>query len=140
MSSSTTGATPPAVTVSNPPGVHAPASAYSHAALVAAGARRLIVSGQVGVAPDGTVSSDPGAQMDQVFANIGTVLAAHGMGPRDVAKIRVYLTDRSLIGPWRARRDAWFGGHAAAATLLIVAGLADPRFVVEVEAEAVASA
>lgn len=140
MSSSASNDRAAPLAVSNPAGVHRPASAYSHAALVAAGARRLLVSGQVGVAPDGTVAGEPGAQMDQVFANLAAVLAAHGLGPRDVAKIRVYLTDRALIGPWRARRDAWFGGHAAAATLLIVAGLADPRFVVEVEAEAVAAA
>ena len=39
-------------------------------------------------------------------ANLRAVLAAHGMAPRDVAKVTVFLTDRSLIGPWRARRDA----------------------------------
>ena len=37
---------------------------------------------------------------------------------------------------WREVRDAFFDGHAPASTLLVVAGLADPRFQVEVEAEA----
>ncbi len=126
------------IQLSNPPGLHAPASAYSHAALVSGAARRLVISGQVGVAADGTVSHDPGAQIDQVFSNLRTVLEAHGLSPADVLKLTVFLTDRSLIAPWRRRRDRWFDGHAAAATLLLVAGLADPRFVVEVEAEAVA--
>ncbi|UFN47003.1 RidA family protein [Roseomonas sp. OT10] len=126
------------ITVSNPEGVHAPASAYSHAALIEGTGKRLIISGQVGVAADGTVSTDPEGQIDQVFANLLTVLKAHGMTQKNVAKITVFLTDRMVIGPWRRKRDAWFEGHAAAATLILVAGLADPRFVVEVEAEAYA--
>ena len=126
------------IEVSNPPGLHPPASAYSHAVLVPGAAKRLIISGQVGVAADGTISHDPNTQIDQVFENLRLVLEAHGLAQKDLAKITVFLTDRSLIGPWRLRRDKWFAGHPAAATLLIVAGLADPRFVVEVEAEAVA--
>ena len=126
------------ITLTNPPGVHAPASRYSHAALVEGATRRLVVSGQVGIAPDGAVPEGGEAQIDQALANLGAVLAAHGLSPRDVVKHTVFLTDRSLIGAWRARRDAFFAGHAAASTLLVVAGLADPRFVVEVEAEAAA--
>src|SRR3712207_2714196 len=64
---------------------------------------------------------------------------AHGMGPRDVVKVAVFLTERGLLGPWRAKRDAFVAGHAPASTVLFVAGLAEPRFVVEVEAEAAAA-
>jgi enamine deaminase RidA (YjgF/YER057c/UK114 family) len=71
-------------------------------------------------------------------ANLGAVLAAHGMGPRNVVKLGVFLTDRALIPAWRAERERLLGDHAAASTLLIVAGLADPRFVFEIEAEAIA--
>lgn len=126
------------ITASNPEGVHPPVSSYAHAVLVEGAGRQLVISAQVGVAPDGSVSSDAGRQMDQVFANLGTVLAASGMTPRNVVKLTAFLTGRLLITPWRIRRDAWFGGHNAAATLLLVSGFADPRFVVEVEAEAVA--
>ena len=127
------------ITASNPEGVHPLISSYAHAMLLEGLGRRLLVSAQVGVAPDGSVSSDAGRQMDQVFANLGTILAAHGMTPRDVVRLSAFLTGRLLIMPWRMRRDAWFGGHAAAATLLLVSGFTDPRFVVEAEAEAVAS-
>lgn len=124
------------VTFSNPGGVFPPGSRYSHAALVEGGGRRLLVSGQVGLRPDGHLDHDPEEQMRQALANLGVVLSTHGMGPRDVAKITVFLTDRELVPLWREARDAFFDGHAPASTLLVVAGLADPRFLVEVEAEA----
>jgi enamine deaminase RidA (YjgF/YER057c/UK114 family) len=125
------------VTLSNPPGVHAP-GAYSHAALVEGAGKRLVMSGQVGLAPDGSLAADGAAQIDQALANIDTILAAHGMSPANLVKVTVFLTDAALIGAWRKARGGWLGGHAPASTLLIVAGLADPRFLVEVEAEAAA--
>lgn len=124
------------VTFANPPGVHAPGSRYSHAALVEGPGRRLVVSGQIGVAPDGTVAAAGQDQIAQALANLGAVLAAHGMGPRNVVKMGVFLTDRALIPVWRAEREKFLGSHAPASTLLVVAGLADPRYVFEVEAEA----
>ena len=124
------------ISLSNPDGVHAPGSRYSHAALVEGAARRLLVSGQVGLTPDGHLDHDAEAQIGQALANLGAILAAHGMGPRNVAKVTVLLVDRDLIPLWREARDAFFDGHAPANTLLLVAGLANPRFLVEVEAEA----
>ena len=121
--------------LSNPPGVHTPGS-YSHAVLVRDATRRLVISGQVGTAPDGTILEGAEAQMEQALANLGTILSAHGMTPASIVKMTVFLTDPALIGAWRAKRGAWMGDHRSASTLLIVAGLADPRFVVEVEAEA----
>jgi 2-iminobutanoate/2-iminopropanoate deaminase len=125
------------VTFSNPPGVPAPAGFYSQAALIEGPARRLVIAGQIGVAPDGTVAPDGPAQMKQALANLGAVLAAHGMGPEKVVRVLVLLTDRALLGEWRQARTVFFGDHQPTSTLLIAAGLADPRFVVEVEAEAV---
>ena len=124
------------ISLSNPDGVHTPGSRYSHAALVEGPARRLLVSGQVGLTPDGHLDHDAEAQIGQALANLGAILAAHGMGPRNVAKITVFLVDRELVPLWREARDAFFDGHAPASTLLLVAGLANPRFLVEVEAEA----
>ncbi len=126
------------VTFSNPPGVHATGGRYSHAALVESPARRLVMSGQIGMAPDGTIAAGGEAQIAQALANLGAILEAHGMTPANVVKVTVFLTDPALIPPWRAQRGTLFGDHVPASTLLIVAGLADPRFLVEVEAEAVA--
>ncbi|MBD0273382.1 MAG: RidA family protein [Acetobacteraceae bacterium] len=124
------------ISLSNPDGVFPPGSRYSHAALVEGAKRRLVVSGQVGLTPDGHLDHDGEAQIGQALANLGAILSAHGMGPRNVAKVTVFLTDRELVPLWREARDAFFAGHAPASTLLVVAGLADPRFQVEVEAEA----
>ncbi|GGG46597.1 translation initiation inhibitor [Caldovatus sediminis] len=122
----------------NPEGVHSTGGRYAHAALIEGGpARRLVVSGQVGLKPDGSLAEGGEAQVEQALANLGTVLRAHGMAPSDVVKVTVFLTERALIGAWREQRAAFFGAHVPASTLLLVAGLADPRFLVEVEAEAV---
>ena len=121
----------------DPPGVHDTAGRYHHAALVTGPARRLVLSGQVGVAPDGTIPEGVEAQARQLLANIRAILEAGGMGFGNVVKVTAFLTDASQIPAWRAARGEAFGGAATASTLLIVAGLADPRFLLEVEAEAV---
>lgn len=121
---------------SNPEGVHRAASTYSHVALLSPGARRVLVSGQVGARPDGSVPEDPAAQIEQLFHNLEAVLGAHGFGLKDVVKQVVYLTDRGIIAPYRQVRARFMGDHAPVSTLLIVAGLVDPRFVIEIEAEA----
>ncbi|MBS7809486.1 RidA family protein [Roseococcus pinisoli] len=128
------------ITFSNPPGAPVPASRYSQAALVEGPGKRLVVSGQVGMAPDGQVPAEGKAQIRQALANLKAVLAAHGMGPAHLVKITVFLTDSSLVAPWRSLRDEALEGAAPTSTLLIVAGLASPRFLVEVEAEAFLSA
>ena len=124
------------ISFSNPDGVFPPGSRYSHAALVEGGGRRLVVSGQVGLTPDGHLDNDPEEQMRQALANLAAILSAHGMGLGNVVKITAFLTDRELVSLWRETRIAFFGDHEPASTLLIVAGLADPRFLVEVDAEA----
>lgn len=128
------------ITFSNPEGVRAPASRYSHTALIEGPGRRLVLSGQVGIAPDGAIPESGEAQIIQALANLRTLLAAHGMAPAQIVKLTVFLTEPALIPHWRNLRDAAMEGHAPTSTLLIVAGLADPRFMVEVEAEAFAPA
>ncbi|MBC7433502.1 MAG: RidA family protein [Rubritepida sp.] len=124
------------ITTANPAGVHAPASQYAHAALVTGPGRRLVISGQVGMAPDGHVPKTSGEQMSQALANIATILAAHGMAATNLVKLTVYLLNTGCIAPWRKHRDSFLQGHQTASTLLVVSALADPRFLVEIEAEA----
>lgn len=124
------------ISYSNPAGAPTPQSRYAQAALIEAASRRLVISGQVGLREDGSPVPSPEGQIDQALHNLGVILAAHGMGPANVVKVTVFLTDPGLIGAWRMRRDSFMQGHAPTSTLLIVAGLASPDFVVEVEAEA----
>ena len=125
------------ISSSNPSTVRAP-TGYSHGIVVSGADRRLIISGQVGMATDGSVPSSGEGQIAQAFANLRAVLDANGMGIGNVVKTTTFLTDRALLSAFRAARGAVFGDHAPASTLLFIAGLADPRFVVEIEAEAVA--
>lgn len=128
---------PADITRSNPPSVRAP-TGYTHAIEIKGDHRRLIISGQVGMAPDGSVPTAGEGQIAQAFANLRAILSAHGMGVEHIVKTTSFLTDRGLIDAFRSARSVVFGEHAPASTLLFVAGLADPRFVVEIEAEAVA--
>lgn len=120
-----------------PKDVPPPASNYAHAVSIAAGARRVLVSGQVGVNPDGTVPEGCADQMRACWANVFGVLAGAGMNKRNIAKITVFLTDAGDVGLYRDIRDELLEGHVAASTLLVVTALASPAFKVEIEAEAV---
>ncbi len=128
------------LTFNNPPGVHAPAPSYHHAAVVQGPGRRLVSAGQIGIRPDGTTAPDGPAQIEQALANIMAILAGNGMGPANIVKMTVFLTDAALIPALREKRTAAMQGHAPASTLLIVAGLAAPEFKVEIEVEAFAAA
>jgi enamine deaminase RidA (YjgF/YER057c/UK114 family) len=116
-----------------------PASRYSQVALAEGVTRRLEISGQVGVHPDGTAAEGLANQLDTALANVDRALVAAGMTRANLMKITVYLTENSpeAIATYRARRDHWVGdAPAPAATLLVVAGLAAPHLVVEVDAVA----
>lgn len=125
----------------NPPDMVQPASRYAQGVEVRPNARWLYVSGQIGVAPDGSVAQGLEAQFEQTFANIGTVLAAAGMGKTDIVKLTVFVTEpgAETLGVYRRTRDKWMEGHTAAATYLVVSGLARADFLVEIEAVAAAN-
>lgn len=118
-----------------------PGSRYSQLALATGATQRLEIAGQVGNRPDGTLAAGLAGQLDAAFANIDAALHAAGMTRANIMKITVYLTENTAeaIGTYRTRRDAWVGDATPpAATLLIVAGLASPDWLVEVDAVAAA--
>lgn len=121
----------------NPDTVAKPTANYSQCVDVPAGARRLIISGQVGARPDGSIAQGVEAQTEQVFDNLEAVLAAAGMEMKDVVKIVSYCVGREHLAGMRAVRQRRLGGHAPTSTLVIVAGLAHPDYLIEIEAEAV---
>ncbi len=118
----------------NPPTVHAPAGKYSHGVETPTGARTLHVSGQVGANLDGTTAPSDAAQCEQAWANVMNVLAAAGMGAGDIVKLNAYVTRTDLIPVYRSARDKALGNAAPpASTLVVVAALANPAWVVEIE-------
>jgi enamine deaminase RidA (YjgF/YER057c/UK114 family) len=121
----------------SPATVRAP-TGYSHGVLITQPTRRLVMAGQVGVTLDGTIPTDAESQIAQAFANLRAVLAAHDMTPADVVKVTAFLTTRAWLAPYRVARAAFFPTEPPASTLLFVAGLADPAWNFEIEAEAIA--
>jgi enamine deaminase RidA (YjgF/YER057c/UK114 family) len=121
----------------NPSTIAPPASRYAHGIVHSARARRLVISGQVGVRLDGTVGETLAEQMEICWDNIFAILAEAGMSPTDLVKITVFTTVPGSVSLYRAMRDRKLAGHRAAATYLEVAGLAHPALLVEIEAEAV---
>ena len=109
------------------------AGKYSLGAEIPEGARVLFVSGQVGVDSRGKILDGIEKQVGQAFKNIGQVLKAGGMGFKDVVKVNDFLTDSRFIPTYRSVRDQFLGEPYPASTLLVVAGLADPAMLVEVE-------
>lgn len=108
---------------------------YAHGVEVPAGARTLYVSGQVGV--DGDERLVEGGFVPQAIANIETVLASADMTLADVVKITAYLTRREDLPLLRDVR-AEFLAVSPAVTVVLVAGLHDPDWLVEIEAIAAA--
>ena len=68
------------------------------------------------------------------------ILRAAGMDQTNIVDVHVYITDRAHIGLYRQVRDEMLKGHRAAATLLIISGLADAKLVMEVSVIAAAPA
>ncbi len=118
-----------------PPGMFPPFARYAHGVIVPEGARLVVLSGQLGIAPDGTVPEGAEAQAGLCFANIGAILAEAGAGPAEVVRLNAYVSGREHLAGYMAARDRWVGPDALpASTLMVVSGFARPEFVVEVEA------
>jgi 2-iminobutanoate/2-iminopropanoate deaminase len=120
----------------NPAGLAPPFGNYSHAALVDKEARWLQVSGQVGVKPDGTMGQGVDQQCEWAWKNLLTLLESSGMGIADVVKTTTYLVDAGHVAAFRKARDRVIGEHRPASTLVVVAALASPDWLVEIELEA----
>lgn len=98
----------------------------------------IFVSGQVSLDTDGQLvgEGDIEAQVRQCLVNIQSILDAEGAGLDDIAKVGVFLTDRSHYPSQIAVRKEFFN-HMPAATVVTVAALGMPEWLVEIEAVAV---
>ena len=121
----------------NPDTVAPPLGAYSHVAVAPEGAALIALAGQVGNAPDGSVPEAPEAQYENALRNIVRLLESEGCTPADIVKLNSYLVRRMDLPTVAATRKAVFGDVRPAATMIYVAALATPEYLVEVEAWAV---
>jgi enamine deaminase RidA (YjgF/YER057c/UK114 family) len=99
---------------------------------------RVFVAGCAAIMPDDAdPPSDSYGQTKRCIERIGLALADAGSSLDDVVRTRVYLTPAAdFEGFGRAHGEA-FGDIRPANTTVVVAALIDPRWLLEIEAEAV---
>jgi enamine deaminase RidA (YjgF/YER057c/UK114 family) len=98
---------------------------------------RVCVSGTGPIWDDGSFDDDAGAQARRCCEIIVAALEGLGASAEDVVRTRIYLTDAAdidAVGPVHAE---FFGEARPAATAIVTSGFLDPRWKVEIEAEAI---
>ena len=123
----------------NPPTLHTPRS-YTHV-VSATGSKLVYIAGQAADDVEGNLvgHGDIAAQAQQAFANLGRGLAAAGARPDQVARITIFVVGHrpEYLPVIEAARVAVFGGHKPADTLVGIQTLAEPGYLIEVDAIAV---
>jgi reactive intermediate/imine deaminase len=127
----------PTVRYLNPETLPRP-NGYSHVVEVTSG-RTLFISGQLPLnhAGDLVGAGDLRAQTRQVFENLDAALRASGATLEHVVKITVFMTDVSGLTVFREVRDSYLSRSAPASSVVQVARLLRPEFMIEIEAVAV---
>jgi enamine deaminase RidA (YjgF/YER057c/UK114 family) len=98
---------------------------------------RVVVSGTAPVWPDGSCPADPAVQARRCIEIIGQALEQAGASLADVIRTRQFLVDADDADAVMNVHGECFGDVRPASTMIVVAGFLDPRWRVEIEAEAV---
>jgi len=113
---------------------------YSHV-IVATGGKAVFIAGQVSENEMGEIvgAGDMIAQSNQAFANLGRALAAAGARPDQVAKLGIFVVNykREHLAMIEFGRKSLFGEFKPADTLVGVAALSHPDYMIEVDAIAI---
>ena len=120
----------------NPSTVATPLSAYSHGVEVPPGARWMCLSGQIAIAPDGSVPKNIEAQSTLIFENIKNILTSGDMTLEDLVRLNVYIVNTNDMPGFRTVRDKYVADIKCGSTMIVIAGLAKPEFLIEIEAMA----
>ena len=132
----------PTVTHLNPEGMHSN-PAFTQAVAVSGNVKTIYIGGQNAVSADGQIVGDTLAtQSEQVFKNLEIVAGAAGAELHDIIKMTIYVVQGQDIVPgFMVFQQAWgASARPPAISLIMVAGLANPAFLVEIEAIAVTRA
>ena len=99
---------------------------------------RVLVSGTAPIWPDGSCDPDPEAQARRCLEIIAAALGDAGASMADVVRTRMFVTDAAFGEAVGRAHVAALGEVRPASTIVVVAGLLDARWKVEIEAEALA--
>ena len=111
-----------------------PQAKYSHSVEVPANARWLYLAGQVGVRPDGSVPDTFEEQHEVIWQNTLAILKDAGYGPEHIVRINVYSTQPEGLKWLKPHREKYLHpNRTPASTWVVVSGLAQPKWVVEME-------
>lgn len=97
----------------------------------------VAVSGTAPIWADGTVDPDPYVQARRCLEIIRAALADAGAGFADVVRTRMFITDPSVAEAVGRAHGEVFGTIRPASTMVVVTGLLDERWKIEIEADAV---
>jgi enamine deaminase RidA (YjgF/YER057c/UK114 family) len=97
----------------------------------------VLVAGTAPIWPDGSCDPDPEVQARRCLEIIAAALAEVGAGPEHVVRTRSFLTSAEYADAVGRAHGAVFSAIRPVSTMVVVAGLLDPRWKVEMEAEAV---
>jgi enamine deaminase RidA (YjgF/YER057c/UK114 family) len=110
---------------------------FGYSRAVVAG-NRVFVSGTAPVMPDGAdPPPDAYGQARRCLEIVLAALAEAGAGPEDVVRTRMYVTRAEDFEEVGRAHGEMFGDVRPATTGIVVAGLYDPRWLVEIEADAI---
>jgi enamine deaminase RidA (YjgF/YER057c/UK114 family) len=115
---------------------HKPFAKYSHV-VTAQGVNKLVFcAGQVAADPTGKVlpPDDFAAQTKMVMQNLELALADGGASLKDVTKVTIYICNPHDVPKARSILQDYFGNDPPASTLCVLRGLANPNFLLEIEA------
>jgi enamine deaminase RidA (YjgF/YER057c/UK114 family) len=119
----------------NAPDAPAPRGGYAQAVQVDGARRLLFVSGQVPEDPEGNLPADFAGQCRLAWRNVEAQLRAGGMSLDNLVKVTTFLADRRLgIENRQVRQEVL--GHRTPALTVIIAGIFEERWLVEIEAVA----
>jgi enamine deaminase RidA (YjgF/YER057c/UK114 family) len=98
----------------------------------------VVVAGTTALMPDGVIAGigDPYMQAQQTIENIAAALARVGSSLEDVIRTRVYLVDTGHFEGFARAHGEAFADIRPVNTTVVVAELADPRMLVEIEVDA----
>lgn len=116
------------------PSVH-PTTGYSHATRVG---NLLFIAGQIARDRDGRTvgEGDIAAQAEQVLANIKAIVEDAGCSMDDIVKLTTYTVDLKYRPAIAEARRRYFKEYFPPNTFLVISSLAEPVYLLEIEAVA----